>query len=268
MPDNFIRSADGTILFTDGSPGENLAAILKSPDFTTGPTREEEKQEAEAAAITKADGDPAWTEASAIALRVIAAAEKLRALNSQQFANLKPAAYGVWELKVGEEFRANLIVDTEAVHQSLEGARGPWLPAALAMPVVNADLVAMQIRLTRLDHSTPTEAEMLVDDAVQRGDTAFLVAAGIDIRSWRQHRNSWRAGESREIVERILAAIDRATWTPARAVAAHVAERADQTAQAWVYLCNQLTAGKPIAVLDPMHRTSGALEPLLPQGSE
>jgi len=266
MEKSFRDTEAGTQVFVGGSPQERLMAVL-NPRLTSEPSREVVMEKAIAEAKVRVDSDPAWTDASALAETAIREGRELSAEAQQKRSDYRPDRFGEWENKAKDDHATSLMATTESLRNILDGIRTTYSASAHPMPITSADTGALAVRLNVLDSASPKEARDLIEDAHNRGDTPFLVAAGVKIRSWVGKRNSWSGADAEPIGQELIALIDRETWTPDRAAADYASDRAEMVAQSWALLAQILTKLGAGAEELSVHRQVGAFSPLLePEG--
>jgi hypothetical protein len=104
---------------------------------------------------------------------------------------------------------------------------------------------------------------MLIEDAIQRDDVPFLTAAGALIRSFADYKNAWKAVETTAMRVDLLMRVDEAVFTPAKHAEEYANAQADRAVYVWKLIAAQLSGRE--GDLDPMFRTTGALEPVISQ---
>lgn len=258
----FVKnSTTGVPIFVDERvPREKLAAMLSSGTLTDEPTAEERRDAAKAEAAKRVDADKRWSDLTTLAEGTIQDTAATAATFGVQLRDLREDAWRPWHTQAENTYYNELIATTETVTTTLDAIRDSFAADALPMPITVAETAALGVRLSVLDSASPTEAKLLIEDAVARSDAPFLVAAGIAIRSWTEYKNAWKAKDGRKVAEGLLDLIDLETWTPARSAAEHAGERADAYAASWRFLANTLD---PNEKYDPLARQTGALSPLL-----
>jgi hypothetical protein len=253
---------NGIEVFHDGSPQERLALLL-NPRLRAGPTTEDQKEEAIEAAKEKVDADRRWRQLTALAEEAKREAQELADQSARQFQDLKPEAYRRWLSDTHAEHAESLIGKTETVRATLDAIKADFAASANPMPITSADAGVLQVRLNVFDSSSPEEAVPQIEEAIQREDTPFLIAAGIKLRSWIGHRNVWSGIDAKEIGEKLLEKLDLETWTPDREAGAYAMQKADQAALAWSTLARILANLEKGQEQLEIHRMTGALSPLL-----
>ena len=229
-----------------------------------GPDPEIARQKAISKATERVTKDSRWTALRTMAQAAIDEANALADSAAVNERTYRQDAFKNWANTASQEHAESLLEKTAAFRQTLDAIKESHLAPAMPMPVTNVEMLQLRTRLELLDKASPEEASKLVQDAVQRGDRAFLTSAGVAVRSWGSYRNSWSNADAKKVADQVLSMIERATFTGDAAAAQHAADLADSYSSAWRYLVGELTKkGGPGATLDPVHARTGALAPLL-----
>ena len=270
------RRRDGTATLI-ATPQDKLAAALADVGLagTSRQLREDRRAAALAKAQARVDQDRAWAACARLAEEAIADGAAVADGLARDFRELRPEVYLPRKTATEGAYAAGLLARTQSVDRELLAVRERFAPPALASPVTTVDAVNLRTNLALLEDADPQGAEPLVDDAIARGDQAFLDRAVLVVRRLQRTKERWQAGTTigdlvaeatqhdaaGTVVARIVEKLDDATWSPDRAASAYANQRADRTARAWRALASMLVAKHRI---DPVYRATGTFAPLLP----
>jgi len=244
--------------YDPSSQTEALRAELRG-DMVPDP--DAARNAARAAAREQVARAPQWAQMRGLAQEVILEGRALRAEMKTRYAELKPEIYPGWLTQRREQYAAKLRELHGQATRTLSMAADLFPQPAGAMPATAAGAINLQVRLQLLDSATPAVAAELVRAAVRRGDAPFMDAAGVLLRSWPEHRNSWASPNATGLASDLLAEIEVASASPATEAGGIAAEQVEAHGRVWRQLLN--IALNEDGEIDSALFTTGALQPLL-----
>lgn len=256
----FTSKDTGVEVYNDGSARERLTATLNQR-LNTGPSFEDVRASKELAVQAKVDAAPQWGAMKQLAVDVLAEAKSFAGTVAANFNNMYPDAFNGWKTQADEKFAEALLGMTGQFFLLSKSVRAASPKPSMPFPVTSPDIAAFNIRLGLLDNASPQEAKSLIEEGIQRGDLPFIVAAGVNIRSWSLYRNSWSSTEAIRIANALLDEIDKASWNTDAFASQYASDQADKYIDAWRFLVGPIAAGN--YSLDASDIQTGALEPLL-----
>jgi hypothetical protein len=177
-------------------------------------------------------------------------------------ATLKSDVFDERSPQMAADFEKFLEGQTDAVVLDLDQMAARYAPPGPATTITAVDSMRLHTALLLARDSVPIEVRRMALDAEARGDLPLAEGLRTYVTSVRQYKNSWRGPAAQRIADEVLAILDRATFSPDRAAGEHAREVTRSYALAWKNLVQILrqNGGR----LDPIHRRSGELVPLIP----
>jgi hypothetical protein len=207
------------------------------------------------------DADKRWTAMTALAETVLREGQEHWTKVKRVRGDFKQERFVEWHEKVVQEYAGDLRDKNRQFEGIAEGILTAYPGESIEAPVTSIDGINLNTRLRLLTEATPEQAAKIVRDGVQRRDGALLDSARVLLESWPEYRNAWSGPEGKKLARELLDEIDEAVPELDRMKGIYARDQVETYRQRWRYMVNHIFHSD--GQLDPVHRMTGSLDPLL-----